>query len=430
MTGANMSGGRLPGARYALFMLTLVYTFSFIDRQILVILQEPIKRDMGLSDVQLGLLSGFSFALVYIIAGIPIARWADRGNRRNIITVALTVWSGMTALSGLAQNYSQLLLARIGVGLGEAGGSPPSHAMISDYYAPQRRGTALAIYSSGVHVGVLVGFLLGAVISHWYGWRIAFMAVGLPGVLLAALFYYTVREPTRGHWESVEAARYQPTLMQTLRLLASFPSFRYIAVGAGLGAFVGYGNGNFAPSFMMRSHGFNIVEAGVVLAVFGGGGGIVGSFLGGYLADRLGVRDRRWYMWVPMIASFIAILIGFPYLLLDDTAVVVGLLFFVAIAINTYMGPCLAMLHALVSPAMRAMASALFFFVINLIGLGLGPLTAGWLSDSLTASYGADGLRYAMLIIGCCGLPGVFLFWLASRQLRADLAAGPGPGCE
>ena len=408
-------------ARYALFMLTIAYALNFVDRQILVILQEPIKVEMGLSDVQLGLLSGFSFALVYITAGIPIAYWADRGNRRNIIALAVTVWSGMTALSGLAGNYSQLLLARIGVGIGEAGGSPPAHAMISDYYPPEKRGTALSIYSIGVHLGVLLGFLIGGFISQAYGWRMAFMAVGIPGVLFAIVFFLTVKEPQRGRWESAAEASYKPTMRETLTLLRQYRSFWYIAAGTGLSAFVGYGNGNFAPSFLIRSHGLSVGEVGVVLAIFGGGGGIVGTLLGGYLADKLGRTDKRWYVWVPAIAGCLAVPLGFPYLLLDNIYAVVGLMFFVTLAINTYLGPCLAICHGLVPPAMRALTSAILFFVLNMIGLGMGPLTAGLLSDWLTGIYGVDGLRYAMLIIGMVGVLAIYMFVMAGKHLLADL---------
>lgn len=407
---------------YALVMLTIVYAFNFIDRQILVILQESIKLDMDLSDAQLGVLSGFSFALVYITAGIPIAFWADRGNRRNIITLALTTWSGMTALSGLAQNYGQLLMARIGVGIGEAGGSPPAHAMISDYYPPEKRGTALAIYSTGVHVGVLAGFLLGGFISQWLGWRAAFMAVGLPGVLFAGLFYFTVHEPQRGRWESREAARYKPGLGETLRVLSSLRSFWYIAAGTGLAAFVGYGTGNFAPSYLIRSHGFSVAEVGVVLAVFGGIPGILGTFLGGFIADRLGRRDIRWYVWGPALAGLLAFPLGLPYLLGSNRVMVIGFMSLATLMINTYLGPCLAICHSLVPPAMRALTSAVLFFVLNLIGLGMGPLTAGLLSDHLTGIYGTDGLRYAMLIVGAIGLLSMLMFVLAGRHLKADLA--------
>lgn len=409
-------------------MLTLVYASNFVDRQILVILQEPIKIEMGLSDAQLGLLSGFSFALVYITAGIPIAFWADRSNRRNIVAGALTIWSGMTALSGLAQNYTQLLLARIGVGIGEAGGSPPSHSMISDYYPPQRRATALATYSTGIHFGVLLGFILGGVISQAYGWRIAFMAVGLPGILLAAIMVLTVREPPRGRWESAEHAAYKPTWKETLAELSSYRSFWFLAAGGGLTSFVAYGSGNFAPSYMVRNHGLEMGEVGVVLAIFGGGGGMLGTFLGGFLADWLGVRDKRWYLWLPAIAGTLALPLGFPYLLLDNTMVVIGFMFAVTIMINTYLGPSLAISHTLVPPAMRAVTSAILFFVINIIGLGLGPLTTGLLSDFYAPRFGEDSLRYAMLTVGVLGSPAVLMYILAARHLPADLARSAARG--
>ena len=426
MNNNPRSAGEIsPGvAGYGLAMLTLVYAFNFVDRQILVILQEPIKVDMGLSDAQLGLLSGFSFALVYITAGIPIAYWADRSNRRNIIAAALTIWSGMTALSGLAQNYTQLLLARIGVGIGEAGGSPPSHSMISDYYPPERRATALAIYSMGVHLGVFLGFVVGGLIAQYYGWRIAFMAVGIPGVLLAIVFLFTVREPSRGRFESQAEAQYKPTLSETLSLLRSYRSFWYISAGAGMTAFVAYGSGNFAPSFMVRNHGLEMSEVGVALAVFGGGGGLVGTFLGGYLADRYGSRDKRWYLWIPMIFGALAFPLGFPYLLLDNTAAVFGFMFLITICINSYLGPTIAVAHTLVPPAMRALTSAVLFFVLNMIGLGLGPLVTGLLSDLYTPYLGQDSLRYAMLTVGLLGTPAVYLFYLGSKHLRADLEKG------
>jgi len=414
-----------PGhIRYGLAMLTVAYAFNFIDRQILVIVQSPIKAEMGLSDTQLGLLSGFAFAMVYITAGIPIAYWADRGNRRSIISLAIAVWSAMTAISGLAQSYAQLLLARIGVGIGEAGGSPPAHSMISDYYPPERRATALSIYSAGLHFGIFVGFLLGAWISSSLGWRAAFMLVGVPGVVFAAIFFLTVKEPQRGRWESGDEVA--PSLRETVAVLARLRAFWYIAVGTGLTAFAGYGCGNFAPVFLERSHGIAGLPLGVLLAFGGGGGGLVGTLLGGRLADRFGARDRRYYLWVPAAAGALALPLAVPYLLSDDIAVVVPLLVIVTILINTYLGPCLAVCHSLVPPAMRALTSALLFFVLNLIGLGLGPLATGFLSDVLSRDYGDDGLRYAMLIVSAIASLGVVLFLLAAR----NLPEGPSVAAE
>lgn len=409
--------------RYALVMLTIAYTFNFVDRQILVILQESIKQDMGLSDTQLGLLSGFSFALVYITAGIPIALWADRGNRRNIIGLAIAVWSGMTALSGLAQNYSQLLLARIGVGIGEAGGSPPAHSMISDYYPPEKRGWAMSFYSAGLHFGIVIGFLLGGAIDAYFGWRVAFFVVGLPGVAFAAVLWLTVKEPPRGRWESVANASDAPTLRETLRVLGGYRSFWYLSAACGLSAFAGYGNGNFIPSFLSRSHGLEQGQIGALLAFLLGGAGMVGTLLGGSLADRLGVRDARWYLWVPFIASIAVLPLTIPYLLSENTSLVIVLLGLVSILLNTYIGPCLATVHRLAPPAMRALASAILFFVLNLIGLGLGPLVAGILSDYFTAQYGSDGLRYAMIVVATMATLSVPMFWLAARRLPEDLAA-------
>ncbi|MFP6655891.1 MAG: MFS transporter [Myxococcota bacterium] len=412
--------------RYAMVMLTIAYAFNFIDRQILVIIQESIKLEMGLSDAQLGLLSGFSFALVYIIAGIPIAYWADRGNRRNIIAIAVGVWSGMTALSGFANNYFQLLLARVGVGIGEAGGSPPAHSMISDYYPPNQRATAMGVYSAGLHAGIFVGFLLGGFINEWLGWRAAFMVVGLPGVVFAILFRLTVTEPPRGRWESAEEANYRPSLRETLQLLARYRSFWYLAMASGLTAFIAYGIGNFAPSFLMRSHGLSVSEVGVLMAFAGGGSGLIGTLLGGILADRLAQRDARWYAWLPVIAGCIALPLAVPYLLLDDLRIVVVLFFIVNMMINTYLGPCLAICHTLVPPAMRALTSAVLFFVLNLIGLGMGPLTTGLLSDYFSKSYGDDSLRYAMLVVVMIGSTGILFFILAARRLPHDLALRKG----
>lgn len=408
--------------RYALVMMTLAYAFNFIDRQILVILQEPIKQEMGLMDWQLGLLSGFAFAVIYVTAGIPIAYWADRGSRKNIISFAVAIWSGMTALSGIAQNYLQLLLARIGVGLGEAGGSPPAHAMISDYYRPEERAGALGFYSAGLHFGIVLGFLLGGFIEEAFGWRYAFMAVGVPGIVFALVFFFTVEEPPRGRWESAEVAGYTPSLSETIEMLRRYPSFWLIAIACGLTAFGGYGVGNFLPVYLWRSHGFEGSELGVLMAFGGGGAGMVGTFLGGRLADSFGAGEPRWYLWLPALASTLALPLVLPMLLSDSTLLVIPAIVVVTALTNTYLGPSLAMCHALVPPAMRALTSAILFFVLNMIGLGGGPLVAGALSDVFQESYGTDGLRYALVVVATISATGIGFFVLAARRLPEDLA--------
>lgn len=410
-------------ARYrwtVLVMLTLVYTFNFIDRQILVILQEPIKADLGLSDAQLGLLTGFSFALVYVTAGIPIAWLADRSNRRNIVVASLTFWSFMTAISGLVQNYGQLLAARIGVGVGEAGGSPPSHSMISDYFPPSSRGTALSFYSMGIYIGVLFGFAAGGWIAENFGWRNAFFVIGIPGILYALAVFWVVKEPERGQYDPGGVPA-KSSLKETMAHLSSRPTFWWISVGCAFTAFVSYGNGNFMPSFLMRNHGLSLSEVGVILGLISGLSGATGTFLGGFLADRLGVRDMRWYIWIPMLGALSAMIPAYYTLLGDNTTLIIAAMIPSQILGALYLGPCIATCHNLVSPGMRAMASAILYFVLNIIGLGLGPLTVGILSDTFADTYGENNLRYAMACTLTISLVGIFFLWMGARSLKRDL---------
>jgi MFS family permease len=420
------SAGATRAPTIALAMLSVVYAFNFIDRQLLVVLQEAIKADMGLSDAQLGLLSGFSFAVIYVTAGIPIAYWADRGNRKNIIALALAVWSGMTALSGLAQNYTHLLLARIGVGLGEAGGSPPAHSIISDYYPPEKRGTALSIYSSGLYFGVLMGYILGGAIADALGWRATFFLVGIPGVIFAVVLAAVVKEPPRGRWEKPEVNAYKPTLAETMKLLMSYRSFCLLAAATALHNFAGYGTGNFSASLYLRNHGLSLTQVGMLLALAGGFSGMIGTFLGGYLGDKLGGRDKRWYLWVPAIGAAISTPAGITYYLVDNTTVAIFFQFIATVTFSMFLGCSLAISHTLVHPAMRAFTSAVLFFILNLIGLGLGPVTTGIISDLLAADYGINSLRYAMVIVSLIGSLAVPLFWLAAHYLPGDLEKGYG----
>jgi len=412
---------------YALGLLTIVYAFNFIDRQLLAILQESIKADLGLSDSQLGLLAGFAFALFYVSAGIPIARWADHSNRRNIVSAAVFTWSFMTAVSGYVQNYAQLLLARIGVGIGEAGGSPPSHSIISDIFPAQKRASALGFYSTGVNIGILFGFLLGGWINEYFGWRMAFVIVGVPGILLAFLVRFTLAEPIRGLSEEKTTAEPENTsFMGVLTLLWSRSSFRHMALGGALNAFVGYSFASWSASFIQRSYGMSTGELGTWLAMISGVCGAIGVFAGGLIADKLGTGDKRWYMWVPAAAGLFSIpFIALTYIL-EGPYWALGMAVIPGLLSNVYLGNTIAMTHGLVGIRMRALSSAVLFLILNLIGLGLGPLLVGMLSDYLEPSLGVNSLRQAMLYL----LPVVMAwstlhFFLAARPLRDDLANAP-----
>ena len=411
---------------YAVGLLTVVYTFNFIDRQLLSILQESIKADLLLSDQQLGLLTGIAFAMFYVTAGIPIARWADRGNRRNIVALAIGVWSFMTAISGLVQNYVQLLLARMGVGVGEAGGSPPAHSIISDIFPPERRASALAFYSMGVNIGILFGFLAGGWLNEIFDWRTAFFVVGAPGLIIALIVRYTLREPIRGLSEQRQVETQTVPFSNVLNLLMSRPAFKHMAFGAALNAFAGYSTSSWTASFMIRSHGMSTGELGTWLAMIMGFGGAVGVFAGGVIAERLARKDVRWYMWLPALTGLICV----PFMVANYmvagayTALIVSII--PGILFNVYLGNTLAMTHGLVGLRMRALASAILFFILNLIGLGLGPWAIGLLSDQLAPTLGQESLRHAMLYL----LPAMMTwsvvhFYLASRTLKEDLANAP-----
>ncbi|MBB3032522.1 spinster family MFS transporter [Alteriqipengyuania lutimaris] len=412
---------------FVLGVLTLVYALNFVDRQLLVILQEQIKEELVLSDTQLGLLSGLAFAVFYVSCGIPIARWADSGNRRNIIALALTVWSGMTAVSGLAQNYAQLVLARVGVGVGEAGGSPPAHSMISDIFPEKERATALSIYSIGIYIGILTGFALGGFIADAFGWRMAFFVVGLPGVIVALFLRFAVAEPIRGWSEKRETeVGDNPGVIEVLKFLWSRKTFRNLALAGSLQAMIIYAIGNWLPSYFLRYHEIGLAQLGVWMALTAGFGGGAGSFFGGWLADRMGQRDRRWYVW----GSAIMILAITPVLLVMLTTgnltlalLLTGVFHFLS---ASYLGPALAVSHGLVGLRMRALTSAVFFFFINLIGLGLGPFFVGSLSDGFSAAGYEAALPTAMLIVGCiASVWGCVHYLIASRHLREDIANSP-----
>ncbi|HAO34892.1 MULTISPECIES: spinster family MFS transporter [unclassified Hyphomonas] len=409
---------------YVLAVLTVVYVFNFVDRQLLVILQEPIKAELNLSDTQLGLLTGFAFALFYVICGIPIARWADKGNRRTIIALALTIWSVMTAMCGLAANYTHLLLARVGVGVGEAGGSPPAHSMISDIFKPKNRALALSVYSIGIYIGILIGFAAGGFLADAFSWRLAFFVVGIPGVALALLVLLTVREPIRGWSEGdTKAVEPAPPIGDVARLLWSRISFRHIALAASMQAFIIYGIGNWLPSYFLRTYELDIGTIGAWMALTTGFGGGLGSFCGGWMADKFGAKDVRWYLWVPAILTSLLVPVQLAILLSGEVyfaLIMTAPFHFLSAA---YLGAVLAVSHNLVNGRMRAMTSAVLFFVLNLIGLGLGPVIVGFLSDVFTRNGMVAPLGTAMLICGTvAAIWSVTHYILAANKVREDIA--------
>ena len=411
-----------PAARqYALGVLVVVYTFNFIDRQILSILLEPIKQDLGLSDSALGLLTGFAFALFYATLGIPIARYADKGNRRNLIALALAIWSAMTALSGLAQNFWQLLAARIGVGVGEAGCSPPAHSMIADYFPAHKRATALGIYSLGIPVGILFGFLAGGWLNEFFGWRVAFFVVGVPGILLAILVRYTLREPARGMAEGRVDQVEQPGIKETFQFMWRKRSFRHLAFGGALTAFVGYGVVTWVPSFLIRSHGMETGEVGTWLGLILGIPGGIGIALGGYMADKLGARDTRWYLWIVSVA----LLAGVPFafgVYLSDSALAALLFLIMPIALgNFYQATTFSQTQGLATLRMRSVAAAVLLFILNIIGLGAGPQAVGIVSDLLNPTYGQESLRYSLLIFSFVNIWSAYHYYVAGKYLEEEL---------
>ena len=411
-----------PAVRnYALGVLVVVYTFNFIDRQILSILLEPIKQDLGLSDSALGMLTGFAFALFYATLGIPIARFADRSNRRNLIAWALAIWSSMTAVSGLAQNFWHLLLARIGVGVGEAGCSPPAHSMLADYFPTENRATALGIYSLGIPFGILFGFIAGGWLNEFFGWRVAFFIVGVPGLLLAILVRFTLREPPRGMAEGRVADEEQPTIMETFRFLWSKRSFRHMAVGGGLTAFVGYGVITWVPSFLIRSYGMSTGDVGTYLGLILGIPGGIGIALGGYLADRYGARDTRWYLWIVSVALIASMPLFFGVYLSNTAFASLMFLILPILLGNFYQATTFSQTQGLVSLRMRSVAAAVLLFILNMIGLGAGPQAVGILSDILQPSYGDESLRYALLMLSTVQIWAAYHYYQAGKSLKDDL---------
>lgn len=423
---------------YAMGLLLVIYIMNFVDRQVINILAEPIKNELGLLDWQLGAMSGLAFAVFYTLLGLPIARYAERGNRPRIIAVALALWSGFTALCGLAQNFVQLVLFRIGVGIGEAGCTPPAHSLITDYVPKEKRASALAFYSMGTPLGSLVGMALGGVIADAYGWRWAFIVCGLPGIVLAIVVMLTLVEPrVKQVLDDVKrVAAKGPTFKDALKVLTHKRTFWLIAFAAAIKAFIGYGHAPFTASFFLRNHAEEVATLaaqfglqsqgflGIALGVVGGLAGALGAFVGGMIADKYGAKDLRAYVSVPAVAALVTIPVYCFAMTVDSAAIAIGVLAINAILGTLWYGPVYATAQSIAPPNMRATASAIMLFVINLVGLGLGPLAVGILSDYVAIGLDmgkAEGVRWALIISVLANIGAVAMFWMARKSIREEM---------
>lgn len=418
---------RRPHARrthphYALAVLVLVYAVNFIDRNLLPILLEPIKRELDATDTEMGWLIGFAFAVFYTLAGIPLARLADHGSRRGLMSIGIAFWSLMTAASGLVGSYAQLAVARIAVGVGEASATPAAHAMIADLFPPERRARALAIYSTGANFGVLFGLLLGGLIQQRLGWRAAFVLIGLPGLLIALLVRTTLPEPRRGESEGLVDPGAAPDIATTLRYLARLATFRHLAAASGLYGICCYGLVAWVPAFLMRVHGLGPAETGLKSGLAIGLAGAVGTVCAGIVTDRLVRRDRRWLLWIPAAAA--AIQIPFHVLFaLSPTASVAILALVPVCGLNGIFGALGYTLAQGIAPVrMRAMASATLLFFLNIIGMGLGPMLVGWSNDALAATHGPAAIRISILALLAANVWGIVHSLVATRSVEQELA--------
>ena len=429
---AVRSGGlAITNPKIMLFALLIVYILNFLDRQIVNILAEPIKGELGLSDTQLGLLAGPAFAVFYAVLGIPIARYADNAktNRVWLISICLAVWSAMTAICGVAQNFVQLALARIGVGVGEAGCTPTAHSLIADSVPPEKRSSAIAFFGLGIPIGGLLGLIIGGVVNDQYGWRIALMLVGTPGILLAFLLPLLIRDPRRcadsAHFNTTDSPiKAKLSIKDAVREVFASKAYLYVFIAASFTAFLSYGKGLWTISFFIRSHGLSTTEAGLAMAIALGISGIIGTWLGGKMADVFGKRDKRHILTLPAIGMAIAAPILFAGYWAEDWRIAVALLILPTILNSAYYGPAYGCVQGLVRPEARAIAASLVVFGQNLIGLGMGPLLFGMLSDWLQPMAGDESVRWVLYGAAWLGLIPAFFFWRASLRLNAELKSG------
>jgi MFS family permease len=409
-------------AGYALAMLTAIYSLNFLDRTVINILIDPIKRDYHLSDTVMGFISGFGFVILYSILAAPVARWADRGNRRSIITGGLILWSGMTALGGIARNAVQLTLSRFGVGIGEAAGTAPSTSMISDLFPRNKRSTAMSIYQLGPVIGGFLGSFIGGWVNQYYGWHDAFLVAGIPGLLVAFVFRFTVKEPTRGGSEQQKVYTGQQRLGETMRFMAGQKCYMLLLAGFCLTTYTQFGFGTWTAVFLGRIQHLNTAQIGTYAGTLRGIAGLTGTLAGGYLSDWAGRKSVRWRIYVSAIASILtapAVLI----FLFAPTLPVCLIGFTAAMMLSpVHVGPLVGVSHSVVKVGMRAFATSVIYLISELVGLGLGPLFIGAFNDHYAHRLGVGVIRYSMATAAVTTLLGGLLFFVAAQFMERDMA--------
>ena len=415
---------------FALLLLTLVYGFNFIDRQIMGILAPFIQKDLGLTNTELGLLIGLAFAVFYTFVAIPIAWLADRFNRVNILSIALATWSAFTALTGLANNFLQVALARMGVGIGEAGGSPPSHSIISDMYPKEERASALGVYSMGIPLGIMAAYFVTAslmdVSEDQVNWRQIFIFLGLTGIALAVVVKLVLKEPVRGAMELTSSTIIsKPPFLESLKVLMRIPAWWAMCFGIAFGSFVSYAKSAFQTKYLITlDPSFDFQTLVIILGIMNGTTYAGGAFFGARLADRWGKKDIRAYGWLPAIAMLLCLPVGIIGWWVDSVEMHLVFATFALLLLGIYLGPSFAIAQTLAPIHMRAMSTALFFFILNMIALGGGPTFAGWLMDVFGNNYNEiESIRYSLTVTTCVFIPSVISFLLVSKFLPKDWKA-------
>jgi predicted MFS family arabinose efflux permease len=415
-------------ACYVLSVIVLVSVINLMDRQLLSILLVPIQQELNATDTQMGLLTGFAFALFYSVAGIPLALWADRRNRRNLVASVLTIWSMATAASGFVTSYFQLLVARVFVASGEAGSGPANLSIIADLFPLNRRATAIGINLIGASTGVFLGMYLGGLLAEHYGWRATFVIFGIPGLIVASLYWLTVPEPRRGAMDGGALPDADSANVRAaLRYLFGLPTFRLLIIGASLHSIVNGAWMTWSPAFLIRVHEFSVAEAGLWLGIVGGIGTGVGNLAGGFLSDWMGKRDARWYLLIPAAALAVAAPTYTLFLFLPDTSGVLSAFVPFGFCVAIAFGPAVAVGLTLAKPHMRGLQSAVYSFCTQLIGFTVGPLLIGALNDVLRSTYGDVAIRYSMAAVPIVAVLAALVFAAASRTFKGDLARAQPP---